>query len=90
MILKSHKKLINENISELKSAYIESEKSTILNEEQFKEKILNILSFSSGYTDYTIREKTAKILSKMENAPDDLLQKLKNDKNFYVKNQLLC
>ncbi len=54
-----------------------------------KEKILNILSFSSGYTDYTIREKTAKILSKMENAPDDLLQKLKNDENFYVKNQLL-
>lgn len=52
-------------------------------------KILNILSFSSGYTDYTIREKTAKILSKMENAPFDLLQKLKNDENFYVKNQLL-
>ncbi len=39
-----NKKLINENISELKSAYIESEKSTILNEEQFKEKILNIIT----------------------------------------------
>lgn len=56
---------------------------------KISEKILNILSFSSRYTDYTIREKTAKILSKMKSAPNDLLQKLKNDENFYVKNQLL-
>lgn len=55
-----------------------------------REKILNILSYTSGYTDYTIREKAAKILFKTDNAPDDLLQKLKNDENFYVKNQLLC
>ena len=55
-----------------------------------REKILEILNFTSGYIDYTISEKAAKILFKMENAPDDLLQKLKNDKNFYVKNQLLC
>lgn len=53
-------------------------------------KLLEILNFTSGYIDYTIREKTAKILSKMKNPPLDLLQKLKNDKNFYVKNQLLC
>ncbi len=55
-----------------------------------QEKLLDILNFTSGYIDYTIREKTAKILSKMNEQPSDLLQKLKNDKNFYVKNQLLC
>lgn len=55
-----------------------------------QEKLLDILNFTSGYIDYTIREKAAKILSKMNEQPSDLLQKLKNDKNFYVKNQLLC
>ncbi len=54
------------------------------------EKFLYILNFAGGYIDYTIREKAAKILSKMDMPPFDLLQKLKNDKNFYVKNQLLC
>ena len=54
-----------------------------------QEKLLDILNFTSGYIDYTIREKTAKILSKMNEQPSDLLQKLKNDENFYVKNQLL-
>jgi len=49
----------------------------------------DMLKFTSSYIDYTIREKTAKILSKIKNPPSDLLQKLKNDKNFYVKNQLL-
>ncbi len=53
-------------------------------------KLLEILNFTSSYIDYTIREKAAKILSKMDKVPSDLLQKLKNDKNFYVKNQLLC
>lgn len=38
--------------------------------------------------DYTIREKVAKILVKMKNAPIGLLQKLENDLNFYVKKQL--
>lgn len=54
------------------------------------DKILQILNFAGSYIDYTIREKAAKILSKMDEPPFDLLQKLKNDKNFYVKNQLLC
>lgn len=54
------------------------------------DKILQILNFAGGYIDYTIREKAAKVLSKMNEPPSDLLQKLKNDKNFYVKNQLLC
>lgn len=57
---------------------------------KYTEKVLSILNFTSTYIDYTIREKAAKILSKTDGAPDDLLQKLKNDENFYVKNQLLC
>lgn len=53
------------------------------------EKFLGILNFTSDVFDYTIREKAAKILSKMKNPPPVLLHKLKNDENFYVKNQLL-
>ena len=49
----------------------------------------NILTKASNFLDYTIREKTALILSKMEKPPSELLQKLKQDKNIYVKNQLL-
>lgn len=49
-----------------------------------------ILTETSRFIDYTIREKTAKILSKMEVKPPELLRKLKNDENMYVKNQLLC
>ncbi len=55
-----------------------------------EDKILQILNFAGGYIDYTIREKAAKVLSKMSRPPINLLQKLKNDENFYVKNQLLC
>ena len=54
------------------------------------ENLENILTKTSNFIDYTIREKTAKILSKMENKPPELLRKLKNDENIYVKNQLLC
>ncbi len=53
------------------------------------DKLFDILSFTSSIFDYTIREKAAKILSKMKNPPSVLLHKLKNDENFYVKNQLL-
>lgn len=49
----------------------------------------NILTKTADFLDYTIREKTALILSKMENPPNELLQKLKQDENIYVKNQLL-
>jgi len=52
-------------------------------------KIENILTKTSRFTDYTIREKTALILSKMETPYTELLRKLKNDVNLYVKNQLL-
>lgn len=49
-----------------------------------------ILTKTSNFLDYTIREKTALILSKMENPPIELLQKLKEDENIYVKNKFLC
>lgn len=58
-------------------------------EEKDEKSLENILSFTSSYIDYTIREKSAGILSKMKEPPPVLLHKLKNDKNFYVKNQLL-
>lgn len=48
-----------------------------------------ILTKTAKFLDYTIREKTALILSKMENPPIQLLRELKNDENMYVKNQLL-
>lgn len=54
------------------------------------ENLEDILTKTSNFIDYTIREKTALILSKMENQPKELLQKLKQDENIYVKNQLLC
>ena len=53
------------------------------------ENIEKILTKTSDFLDYTIREKTALILSKMNNPPKKLLQKLQQDENIYVKNQLL-
>ena len=53
------------------------------------ENLEKILTKTSSFLDYTIREKTALILSKMKNPPPELLQKLKQDENIYVKNQLL-
>ena len=52
----------------------------------FDDEIIKICFVTVDFLDYTIREKTAKILAKMPNPPKELLQKLKNDKNFYVKN----
>ncbi len=52
------------------------------------DEIIEICSVTAYFLDYTIREKTAKILVKIPNAPKELLQKLKNDENFYVKNQV--
>ena len=54
----------------------------------YEEEILNICRSGAYFLDYTIREKTAKILVKIPRAPKELLQKLKNDENFYVKNQV--
>lgn len=52
--------------------------------------INDILSVTAEFEDYTIREKTAKILSKCEHHQFlDLKEKLKNDENFYVKRYLV-
>ncbi len=57
-----------------------------MSENEFEDEILKICQNTVNFLDYTIREKTAKILTKMTNPPKELLQKLKNDENFYVKN----
>ena len=49
---------------------------------------LEIINETIKFNDYTIREKTAKILVKLDNLPNELLQIAKNDQNFYVKNQV--
>lgn len=48
-------------------------------------RLIKILNITGDFVDYTIREKTAKILAKMQNPPEDLLSKMQNDDNFYVK-----
>lgn len=58
----------------------------IRDESPFDESITEIVRYTSIFVDYTIREKSAKILAKLKNPPLELLQKLKNDENFYVKN----
>ena len=50
-------------------------------------KIKNILEKTIDFEDYTIREKTAKILSKTVGF-DELKAKLKNDSNYYVRRYL--
>lgn len=64
------------------------------------ESIKNILSITGEFYDYTIREKTAKIVSKIEGLGrrdsnpallaefKDLKEKLKNDENYYVRRYL--
>ncbi len=55
---------------------------------EYDERIVKIIYLGADFLDYTIREKSAKILAKISCAPKELLQKLKNDENFYVKNQV--
>lgn len=48
--------------------------------------IKEIIFFCGGFYDYTIREKTAKILTKLDNPElNELKEKLMNDENYYVK-----
>lgn len=53
--------------------------------------ILNpILLKTDEFYDYTIREKTAKILAKLDNPElNNLKEKLKNDENYYVRRYLI-
>lgn len=59
--------------------------SGCLSNENDTKKLIEILNSASMFDDYTIREKVAKILAKMENPPENLLLKMKEDDNFYVK-----
>lgn len=51
--------------------------------------VKEILFATAEFNDYTIREKTAKIVAKL-NTPelDELKEKLKNDENYYVRRYL--
>jgi len=53
-----------------------------------RDEILKILNYTITFCDYTIREKTAKLLTKIDNPPFEILQKAKSDENFYVKIQV--
>ena len=46
--------------------------------------VVTILQKTVEFSDYTIREKTAKIISKLSAPPANLLEIVNNDKNFYV------
>ena len=56
--------------------------------EKFESKIIDILNYTINFSDYTIREKTAKLLDKIKDPPCELLQKANCDQNFYVKIQV--
>ena len=56
--------------------------------DKYSDEIIKILNYAIDFSDYTIREKTAKLLVKLKNAPLELLQKANSDKNFYVKIQV--
>lgn len=57
-------------------------------EEKNNSEVLEILKETIKFNDYTIREKTAKILAKLKNKEQDLLQIAIADENFYVKKQV--
>ena len=48
--------------------------------------VLEIIKETIKFNDYTIREKTAKILININDSPIELLKIVQNDQNFYVKN----
>ena len=52
-----------------------------------KSRLLDIIQETKGIFDYTIREKTAKILSKLEQYQEfsEIRKELKEDKNYYVR-----
>lgn len=53
------------------------------------DKIKDILFATAEFNDYTIREKTAKILTELDNHQiAEIKEKLKNDENYYVRRYL--
>lgn len=61
---------------------------SLCNVKKYNSAALEIVNQTIKFNDYTIREKTAKILNKLDDVPRDLLKIAKNDQNFYVKNQV--
>ncbi len=55
---------------------------------KYNSEVLEILYSTINFNDFTIREKTAQLLNRIDNPPCDLLQKAKDDQNFYVKIQV--
>ncbi len=55
---------------------------------KYNSQVLEILEYTINFNDYTIREKTAQLLKKIDNPPMEILQKAKDDQNFYVKIQV--
>lgn len=54
------------------------------------EKIRSIIFKTCCFHDYTIREKTAKIVAKIDNFElNELKEKLRNDENYYVRRYLI-
>ena len=70
------------------SLYWYLEVLSICLDEENNSKALEIVKQTIKFNDYTIREKTAKILAKIDNPPIELLKFAKSDQNFYVKNQV--
>ena len=53
-------------------------------EEQYRENIVKIINKTIAFCDFTIREKSAQLLTKVDNPPTNLIKCIKNDSNFYV------
>ena len=53
-------------------------------EEFYSDEILKILNATISFSDYTIREKTAQLLTKIKNPPERIIEQIKQDNNFYV------
>ena len=99
--LKKYEKLHNDSFSNFKKItknhaknklifslywYLEALYECLSN--RFNEEIIEILKYTINFNNYTIREKTAKILTNLPAPPLELLQKAKSDQNFYVKIQV--
>ena len=70
------------------SLYWYLESFSIYMSEKTNSEALEIVKQTIKFNDYTIREKTAKILANIENVPNELLKIANEDINFYVKNQV--
>ena len=54
------------------------------NIDEYENDVVKILHSCVLFSDYTIREKSAQLLSKLNNPPDKLIELVKADSNFYV------